>query len=208
MKKSATTPGTTITLPPLNLQTMSVTVIGDSPLICHRWSEKAKAMMRDKQMKKARQGREAKDPEADFKASLYPYPAGGYGFPTIAFKAAAVGACRFVDGIKMTEVRGAFRILDELVKIEGEPVMREDITRVGMGVADLRYRGEFKAWRAKLQIQFNGNAMSAEQIVNLLNTAGFGVGVGEWRPERNGQNGCFHVASEAEAGAKPKKGRA
>jgi hypothetical protein len=30
--------------------------------------------------------------------------------------------------------------------------------------------------------------------MNLLNTAGFAVGVGEWRPEKDGQYGMFRVA--------------
>ena len=34
-----------ITLPPMNLQVLKITVVGDSPLISHRWSEKAKEMM-------------------------------------------------------------------------------------------------------------------------------------------------------------------
>ncbi len=45
----------------------------------------------------------------------------------------------------------------------------------------------------------NSGAISAEQIANLLNTAGFGVGIGEWRPEKNGSYGRFHVASTEEA---------
>ena len=40
--------------------------------------------------------------------------------------------------------------------------------------------------------------LSAAQIVNLFNTAGFGVGIGEWRSEKDGQYGSFHVATEAE----------
>lgn len=185
-----------ITLPPLNLQTMQVTLIGDSPLICHAWSVKAKRAMLDKQMKKARPAKAAKSPEDDFEASLYKMEDGRYGFPAVAFKSAAVSACRFVEGVKMTEARGAFHIEGELVLIDGEPTSREDMVRVGMGTADIRYRGEFKEWRAVLTIKFNANAVSPEQIVNLLNTAGFGVGVGEWRPEKNGSFGRFHVATE------------
>jgi len=64
-----------IQLPPLNLQTMQVTLIGDSPLICHAWSKKAKQEMLDKQMKKAKQQKTAKDPQKDYEESLYKHPA-------------------------------------------------------------------------------------------------------------------------------------
>jgi len=183
-----------VVIPAIEIAEMGLALVGDSPLICHAWSDKAKKQMLDKQMKKAKQGKEAKNPEADYKASLYPRPEGGYGFPSVAFKAAAVGACRFVDGLRMTEVRGAFHVLGELIPIEGEPTMREDMVRVGMGTADIRYRGEFRDWKAYLSIRFNQRAISPEQIVNLFNVAGFGVGVGEWRPEKDGSYGMFHVA--------------
>lgn len=182
-------------IPNIDVQTLQVTLIGDSPLICHKWSEKAKKEMLDKQMKKAKTARVAKDPDADYKASLYDHPEGGYGFPCVAFKAAAVGACRFAEGVKMTEARGAFHIVGELARIDGTPNMRDDMVRVGMGAADIRFRGEFKTWRVTLTIKFNGSAISPEQIINLLNIAGFGVGVGEWRPEKDGSYGRFHVAT-------------
>ena len=43
-----------IELPQLDLRLMEVTVIGDSPLIVHAWSEKAKKEMLGKQMKQAK----------------------------------------------------------------------------------------------------------------------------------------------------------
>lgn len=188
-----------IEIPRINVQRMEVTLVGDSPLISHRWSEKAKKEMLDKQMKVAKTAKQAKDPEQDYRDSLYEHPEGGYGFPCVAFKAAAVGACRFADGIKMTEARGAFHVVGELARIDGTPSMREDMVRVGMGTADIRYRGEFKQWRTALTISYNADALSPGQIINLFNLAGFGVGVGEWRPEKDGSYGRFHVATEAEA---------
>lgn len=182
-----------IVLPPLNLQKISLLLVGDSPLITHAWSEKSRKMMLDKMMKKANVGRVAKDPEQEFRDSLYPFPGGGFGFPTIAFKSAAVDAASFVDGITKVMMRGSFHIPGELVKIEGEPTPREDVCRVGMGVADLRYRGEFKEWQAKVTVQYNASAISAEQIANMFSVAGFSIGIGEWRPARDGQFGRFHL---------------
>lgn len=183
-----------IILPKMNVQTFQLTLIGDSPLICNRWSEKAKQEMRDKQGMKAKQAREAKDPDACYKASLYSLDGGGYGFPVVAFKAAAVDSCSHVAGITKVQARGAFHIQGEMALIEGVPRMREDMVKVGMGTADLRYRGEFPEWKTTLLIRFNASVLSVEQIINLFETGGFAIGVGEWRPQKDGSYGMFHVA--------------
>ena len=39
-----------IVIPEIELRTMKIKVVGDSPLITHKWSEKAKRMMLDKQV--------------------------------------------------------------------------------------------------------------------------------------------------------------
>jgi hypothetical protein len=195
----AATSTATVTLPPLKIETVQVTLVGDTPLIVHRWSEKAKKQMLDKQMKKATAGKEAKDPERDFRESLYVLEDGSYGFPIIGFKAAAVTACTSIGSMTKVAARQAFHVDGEYAVIEGgEPVMREDMVRIAMGTADIRYRGEFKDWWTTITVKYNGNVMSAEQILNLMQTAGFAVGVGEWRPEKDGQFGRFHVATAEE----------
>ena len=200
------------------LQLMEVTIVGDAPLICHAWSHKSKLEMLDKQMKKAKGKQAAKDPVADFKASLYLLSDGSCGFPSVGFKNAAVTAVTSVAGLTKVAARQAFHILgddvdrpgvfpgtvcrENLIKVEGgSPRMREDMVRVGMGTADIRYRGEFWPWHAKLLVRYNKNTLSEEQILNIINTAGFGVGVGEWRPEKDGDKGMFHVALESEVAA-------
>ena len=56
-----------ITIPALDIRTATIKIVGDSPLIVHKWSEKAKKEILDKQMKKAKnKGHDAKDPFADF----------------------------------------------------------------------------------------------------------------------------------------------
>lgn len=200
-----------VEIPAIELKTVILKVVGDSPIITHAWSVKAKQMMLDKQMKKATSGREAKDPWMDYCESMYwltPMPEkptqkdidkAEFGFPTLAFKAAAVDA-GYQQGIlaKKTTARGAFRIIGEFAKINGTPEMREDMVRIGMGTADIRYRAEFKDWSTTLTIQYNPKVMSLEQIVNLLNIGGFACGVGEWRPGKDGSFGTFHVAREGE----------
>jgi len=209
---------TAIELPKITTPTMEITLIGDTPLITHAWSLKAKKEMLDKQTKKAKTAKSAKDPYADFEDSLYKIDGGGYGFPSVAFKTAAVTAVTSVAGVTKVATRQAFHVVGEqamvqgaldgvlmrhdLVRIEGsKPQIREDMVRVGMGTADIRYRGEYWPWWVTLTVRFNASALSPEQILNLFNHAGFGVGVGEWRPEKDGQYGLFHCAQEDEVKA-------
>lgn len=201
-------------LPPLDLQDMTVQIVGDTPLIVHAWSQKAKGMMLAKQTKAATRGREAKDPNEDFLASSYRLADGLHGIPAVGIKNAAVTACTSIGGITKVAARQAFFIMAERAKIpgawegaiasnalvrllaSGPPIMREDLVRVGMGVADLRYRAEYWPWACEFVVRFNKLVLSPEQIINLLDTAGFAVGLHEWRPERDGDHGQFHVARE------------
>ena len=71
--------------------------------------------------------------------------------------------------------------------------MREDVVRLMGTTADLRYRGEFKTWKAVVTVRHNPSVLSREQVCNLFNVAGFAIGIGEWRPQKDGSFGMFHV---------------
>lgn len=210
IKKATET--TEVVIPAINVKTAEIHIVGDSPLIMHKWSEKAKKEILDKQMKKAKtKGHDAKDPVRDFIDSIYwlegepeekteegfakaIHNGARFGFPSVAFKASAVAAGYRAGVTKnMVSMNAAFHIDGEFVEIVGIPQMREDMVRVGMGVADIRYRGEFPNWSATFTVKYNASAISLEQLVNLFNLGGFACGLGEWRPERGGQYGMFHV---------------
>jgi hypothetical protein len=194
-----------VQLPKISAETMRVPIIGTAPLIVHKWSDKAKRQMLD-----AQQGRKTpkqiRDPQADYESSLY-RTADGYGFPVLAFKAATVGAARFFGkSVKMTELRQFLfmtgTLSDDgatiLTPIFGEPKMREDMVRVGMGGTDLRYRGEFPEWTALLTVTYVTTALDRGSVLSLIDAGGMGVGVGEWRPEKRGQNGTYAIDESKE----------
>lgn len=186
--------GQVIELVPPRVERINLEVTGTSPLICHRWSEKAKKAMVDKQSKAPTRAKDKRDPKRDYEDSLYRRADGGYGFPSVGFKAAVVRAGTYAD-MHMTFLRGAFHVNGELVPVTGEPSMREDMVRLSGKVADIRYRAQFVEWSAVVPIHLNTSVLSLEQLANLFVIAGFAVGVGEWRPERNGQYGRFEVSS-------------
>jgi hypothetical protein len=201
MAKSPAKEAQLIVIPEIAEGQVIIEVTGISSLICHNFGEKSKKQMLDKQLGKPRMKKAAKDPQQDFKDSLYPLPGkkGRFGFPASGFKKAMVSACRYVDGINMTYAKGAFHVDGDLLEIlNTKPKMREDVVRLNSGpspVADLRYRAEFsEGWKVKVPISFNRRAINAESIANLLNIAGRSVGVGEWRPEKSGNFGRFKIA--------------
>lgn len=217
----------TIDIPALELKAFPLKIVGDTPLITNAWSHKAKQMILQKQQKKASAGRAIRRPWVDFADSLYwltdkpdldgltdeqardvlqeVIPNSKFGFPVIAFKAAALDAgfqqgalVRNAGGgdLAKTTARGAFHVIgDELALIEGTPTIREDMVRIGGAskTADLCYRAEFKTWRTEIMIRYNTRTITPSQIVNLFRLGGFANGVGEWRPSRAGNFGTFHV---------------
>lgn len=184
----------TANIPPMNIREAVVDIEGDSPLIVHAWSQKAKQQILDKQMKKGAQAKEAKDPDALYEECFHRCDDGAYGFPAVAFKSAAVDACSQVSDMTKVNARAAFHIQGQMVPLRYDKInRREDMVKIAMGTADVRIRPEFETWGATLNIRYNANVISLDQLATLFDVAGFGVGIGEWRPQRDGSNGMFHV---------------
>jgi len=201
-----------IELKAVEFKEITLKIKGVSPLLVHNWDEKVKQEMLDKQMGKAKTKKhDIKNPVRDFIESLYwleGKPAepteeafeeaikngARFGFPSVGLKASVVSA-GYRAGVMKDKVstNGAFYIKGEFVEIKGTPHMREDMVRVGMGTADIRFRGEFNEWEALIPIRYNAGVLTAEQIVNLFQLGGFAVGIGEWRPEKGGVHGMYEV---------------
>lgn len=208
-----------IEIKPLEIKIAPITIVGDSPLIVHAWSEKAKKMMLAAQTKETKtKAKEARKPVEEFINSMYwltEVPEGNedafekavkkgakWGFPVGAIKQAANSAAYRLGWFKnQMELRGAYFLKTEfgdMAQIEGDkPAMREDMVRIGMGSADLRYRAEYKNWKMSMVLQYNASGnISLEQIINCINAGGYSVGIGEWRPEKDGDFGRFHVETK------------
>lgn len=127
-----------------------------------------------------------------------------FGFPIGGIKQSIImGAKRAGFDIVGTEMKGSFFLQGigassgELAEIDCHgvtPVMREDMVMVGgmSKSADVRHRPEFMQWSITLNMQYNKNGKySEEQILNCVNAGGFACGLGEWRPEKDGQHGMY-----------------
>ncbi len=220
MKK--TTKQQTVDIPALEIATAEFTITGISPLIVHAWSPVARQQMLCKQMGKATAGREKKDPVAQCLACLYIDHEGRPCFPAGGIKASAVTAANDVDLMKTMMKRG-FHILGSLLPIDAPELseadmtdwdrnerkrlkdrlhrwgggMREDMVRLATGVCDIAHRPCFPKWSITFAVEYNRRVVTIEQLAGLLNAAGFGVGIGDWRPSApksaSGNFGRFRV---------------
>ncbi len=123
-----------------------------------------------------------------------------FGFPANSFKMAANSAAYRLGWVKnQMELRGSYFLNaedgGELVEIKGDiPKMREDMVKVGMGTADIRYRPIFENWYCDMILEFNeAGSMKLDDILSCIEAGGYAVGVGEWRPEKDGMFGRFHI---------------
>lgn len=197
-----------IVLDDIAAETILVPIVGTAPLIVHRFSEKAKQQLLDN-MRGRKTPKEAKDPEAEYEAAFYRFPGHpaserGYGFPAGAFKQATKGAARFYgSSVTMTALKQSMFFrgtpgIDglSLVPIIGEPRMREDVVRVARGGTTLRYRPQFNEWSTTLTVTYVTSMITRDSLLSLIDAGGMGVGVGEWRPEKDGDFGTYRIDPE------------
>jgi hypothetical protein len=214
---------TPVRLPAMLVRQVKIPIIGVTSLLVLRFSEKARNMMLGKQMGEAKAGKEPKDPLALFKESYYS-DKDGFIFPSVCFKAAGVNCANDIEE-KQTEMRRAFFVLGDWVRIEAPPLEKEHwsewdhkyakdlkwehehgcsmvhaMVRNASGVADIRFRSCFPVWKATLPVEFNEAIITLEKLMMLMTVAGFGNGIGEWRPaskeSKTGTHGRWRLMSD------------
>jgi len=211
----------TIQIPDLEMKVMNVRVVGISPLITHKMSEKIKKQLRDKVQNKKTKQREAKNPKAEYNGARYRVDENGLwaktgadAVPAYTLKTAIVDAAKDIEGMTAT---GTKRLLfvelgkegvpilngDGTFGIDCEPEMDESIQRVGgkgpgTGAPDFRYRPLYRDWAMEFEVTYNAAIIGDEEVLALINYAGMHQGLCEHRPGKSGgQNGMFRVERAA-----------
>ena len=187
--------GEMLVITPPNFGFAEAEIEGTAPYVQLKFSEKAKAEMRAKQEggSQAKKGKkkEARNFDEDYRQALHVSTDGWYGIPSTSIKDAMVTACSLpaVD-FHMTKARMALFIEQDgvdakdgtpLIKIKGKPEQVMHHVRNATGVADLRVRGMWREWSATINIAFDQDTFSLQDVVNLLSRAGLQVGIGEGR---------------------------
>lgn len=191
-----------VTISAPNFQMVEFKIKGTAPYVQHKFSQKARALLKEQQeagsTARSKRKREPKDFQEDYEQAKHISKDGWCGIPAPAFRNAMVSACRTV-GFKMTVAKLSVFIeadgydRDEatpLVKItKGEPEYFESLVRIQQTI-DIHPRPKWEpGWEAMVRVKFDADQFTFEDIANLMMRVGMQVGIGEGRPDSKSSTG-------------------
>lgn len=205
-----------VSIAPVRIQAAEFKIIGTSPLMQLRFSEKSLKQIQDTQTEGksagSKRNRKPKDFEDNFRNAYYKDSEKGWpGFNATAIRHGMIAVCRLVD-FKMTLAKLSVFVAADgwdnrvgmvpLVRIHGTPEIDVSPVRNATGVIDLRARAIFKQWYANVRLQWDGDQFTRGDITNLMTRVGIqnGIGEGRWNSKMSpGMGfGCFRLAEDGE----------
>lgn len=189
--------GMSIDIVEMSRGTLDLRILGSTPLIMNSMNSK---VMRDLLMPPEKKNAAAKastlkhEPEAEFRRSMY------YTRSTDAptalcikstqLKASMMGAALDVPGSSKRQIGRLAWILGDEVPVYGVPKLLMSVVRSAdmNRTPDVRTRAILPHWACEIRIEFVTPLLKQESIINLLATAGFTQGIGDFRPEKGAGN--------------------
>lgn len=188
-----------ISITPPNIKNGRVWVKGmaNTPLVMHKFSQKARLEMKAKQEAGSTALKGKKKQPKNFtelyNGARHVSLEGWDGIPVMAFKNACISACALV-GFKKTIAKMCLFFKPEGLDIDGEtqlvkirkaePQMIESPVKIGgiVKTTDIAVRAKYMNWYVCLNIGYDADMFTQADLGNLLIRAGLQVGVGEGRP--------------------------
>jgi hypothetical protein len=172
-------------------QHMDVYVVGESPLVLNRMSEKAKhELLHPKGRMTAydKQVNVKHNPREEFNSAPYRLSSGPtlLALPSTAFKGALSSAALDIQGAKKAQIARLTYVEGEYVGVYGIPKLYMSVVRSAdmNHTPDIRTRAILKEWAAKFTVSYVIPLLKQTAIINLIGASGVYIGVGDGRPEK------------------------
>lgn len=180
-------------------------VLGASPLVFNRMSEKAKRellMPRGRINAAERASRLKHDPLTEYRDSVYraqePKAPTRLAMPATAFKAAMAAAAIDMPGVARSQIGRLTYVEGYSVHVYGTPQIFMSVVRSAdmNKTPDVRTRAILPAWAAQVTISFVKPLIREQTVAHLLAAAGITIGIGDFRQEKGkGNFGQFELVS-------------
>lgn len=190
------------------MKTIECEIRGTSPLLIHKFSEEAEQSKATRRIKS-----QNRDPREEAQRNAYQAPDGTYYFSAFAIPGTIGNAG---SGHKSTGSRKSLRwIVPSAVRMTvdavtilngGGPARTFEVDSRPVTIPAtkgriMRHRPRFDNWGARFDLVVNDHLLSTEVVHQLLNEAGEGIGIGDFRPEKRGPFGTFRVTKFEEMSA-------
>ena len=183
-------------------------IVGTTPLICNRMSEKAKHDLllggrRKTAIEKATTLKH--DPYGEYRASVYrlPEPAPTLiGVMATAIKGAMRSAALDLPGASKAQIGRLTYIHGDYVAVFGRPKLFMAVTRSSdmAKTPDVRTRAILPEWALAIRVEYTQPLIRPQAVANLLAAAGINIGIGDWRAEKGAGNyGQFELSDPDDA---------
>lgn len=180
-------------------------IVGTSPLIMNRFSQKAwqQLLLPPTSVNRAEREQTLKhNPVEEFRGAVYrnrddKRPSLIH-VPNGMFHKAIASAALDIPGATKAKIERLTKIPDVNIDLYGVPrlfcamVRNSDMNRT----PDVRTRPIFDQWACKITVRYVTGILTERTIAALLGAAGKIVGIGDWRGEKGGPYGAFRLAQE------------
>jgi len=187
--------------------TFNAVLVGRTPLILNRLSEKTKQELIFPKGRKTAADKASglkHNVFEEFRSSAHVVPAGDtlLAFPAAGPKKAIASAALDIPGAKKAQIGRLCWVPGEYLSVFGTPkLMMSSVRTADMNhTPDMRTRCVVTEWVMPLSVRYVVPIINPTVIANLLSAAGMYIGLGDWRNEKGGSNfGQFDVLSRAAA---------
>lgn len=182
-------------------------IVGESPMLCNRLSEKTKRTLTGPTGRKTQSEKASSlkhNPVQEFRDSPYWLPKGSDALIAVkatAFKGAMMTAALETPGMTKAAIGRRVYVRDEYIPIYGIPKLHMDCVRSAdmNKTPDVRFRAILPEWAAIVDIEFVKPLMRAKEVLTLLAGGGMVAGIGDFRPEKGkGAYGRYRLVSETD----------
>ena len=189
----------------VNTGRITFCLLGTSPIILNRLSEKAKGQLLFPPAKKnaAEKASTLKhEPYPEFRAS--PYLSPDKNEPTLirhlstAFKGALRSAALDIPGANKSQIGRLTYVPGDYVNVYGVPQMLMSVVRNSdiNHTPDIRTRAIIPKWACYVDVIFIKPILKEQTVTNLMAAAGIMQGIGDWRPGKgSGAYGRFELVN-------------
>lgn len=187
-----------INIRPLKVGRLKLKIVGRTPYMPEPM-DMAVLDRYNKKKSKQNYDKDSVSEEDKAKEKYYFTKEGQKGIPSRAFYNAMIRASSYLFDKKdggMRNIKEGVNVLGDIIPMTFKKEVQ--VTHWGRtsgqtGAPRKIIRNSFEDWSCELEIEYNQEQLSSENIINVMNWAGFHIGIGGFRKENTGNYGSFYV---------------